>query len=335
MLLKKYLTIILIMLFTLMIMVGCGQRAEKKDDTSEKQQDVSVEFPTKPIELIVAYGAGGGTDITARLLADPLGEVLGQPVIVRNITGAGGWTGWKYVADATPDGYTIGYVNVPHIFTHYNDPDAGIDDTLDSWRFLVLHVADPCIWAVRPDSQFNTVNDVIEYAKQNPGALTVTAHGYGGDEWLAIKKIEKETGVAFDMIHNDSTAESIAQLLGGHVDILGANVGEVLRYVEDGEMRLLGVMWDSRSEFFPDTPTFQEQGVDVVMFAGRNIATPAGVPDEIAEILQQAVIDATNSPKSLEAMKELGLSADLRSGNELREFLINTERMVIELMGWD
>lgn len=301
----------------------------------QESQASAAPFPAKPVDLIVAYGAGGGTDITARLLADPLGKELGQPVTVRNITGAGGWTGWHQVSVSPPDGYTIGYVNVPHIFTHYNDPEAGIDADLDSWNFLVLHVADACVWAVRADdTRFNNVQDVISFARANPGQLTTTAHGFGGDEWLAIQAIQQNTGVELDMIHNDSTAESVSQLLGGHVDVLGANVSEVLRYVQSGEMRVLGVMWDSRSEFFSDVPTFIEQGVDVVMFAGRNIATPPGVDPAISAQLQQAVIDATNSPESLAAMRQMGLSADLRSGQELTEFLRRTERMVIDLMGW-
>jgi tripartite-type tricarboxylate transporter receptor subunit TctC len=323
---KKIVIMLLILLLPIAALTAQG----------EQEAETADEFPTKPIDLVVAYGAGGGTDVTARLLADPLGDILGQPVVVRNITGAGGWTGWYHTATAEPDGYTIGYVNVPHIFTHYNDPEAGIDASLDSWNFLTLHVADPCIWAVKgDDDRFNTVEDVVNYAKNNPGELTANAHGFGGDEWLAIQRMQNLTGIELDLIHNNGTSESVSQLLGGHIDVLGANVGEVLRYVESGEMKLLGVMWDSRSEYYPDTPTFMEQGYDVVMFAGRNIATPPGVPQEISDKIQQAVIDATNLPESREAMDKLALTADLRSGEALREFLLQTEQMVLEIMDWD
>jgi len=136
------------------------------------------------------------------------------------------------------------------------------------------------------------------------------------------------------MIHNDSTAESIAQVLGGHVDILGANVSEVTSLVENGELVVLGLAYDERSEFLPDVPTLKEQGVDAVHFAARGIAVPAGTPDEIVEILSDALQKSVEDQGHIDKCKELGLSLISMKGQEYTDFIKSWETKVKDLMGW-
>ena len=291
-------------------------------------------YPTKPITLIVAYGAGGGTDVTARLLANSLQKVLGQPVVVTNITGGGGWAGWGRLAHSTPDGYTIGYINVPNIFAGYLDPQIGRKENLESFTPIMNHVTDPGVWIVRPDSPLRTVGDVISTLRQRPGGLVIAAHGYGGDDHLGILQVEKRYGVRFSIIHNDSTAVSISQLLGGHIDLVGANVGEVTSLVRQGQVRALGVAWYQRSPFLPDVPTFREQGYDVIYFVGRGLAAPAGTPSDIIQVLTGALERAVSDPEHLQRLKELGLQLDTMRGAEYQRFLKENEQMVKDLMGW-
>lgn len=295
---------------------------------------VTAAYPEKPVTFMVPYGAGGGTDVTARMLAEPLEDVLGVPVTVQNIQGGGGWIGWSQLAHAKPDGYFVGYTNVPNMYAGYLDPNLKRDESLESFTPIILHVVDPCIWAVTPDSPFNSLEDLVEYARNNPGEVSINAHGYGGDDDLAIRKMIDLTGVELKIVNNNSTSESITQVLGGHIDVLAANVGEIKNKVVNGELRALGVMWEERSEFLPEVPTFLEQGYDVVMFAGRVISGPAGLPDDITTTIQEAIITATEDPAYQKRTEELGLQLDLRTGDPLMKFLKKNEQMVKELMGW-
>ena len=148
--------------------------------------DAHAQYPERGLTLIVPYGAGGGTDITARLLARDLEAVLGKPVTVENRAGGAGWIGWGALAAARPDGYTLGYLNVPSMYAGYLDTKVGRKESLDSFTPLMNHVIDYNVWAVKPDSPFKTVKDVVEAAKKTPDSVTVTAYGAGSDDHLAI-----------------------------------------------------------------------------------------------------------------------------------------------------
>ncbi len=251
--------------------------------------DAHAQFPERGLTLIVPYGAGGGTDITARLLARDLEAVLGKPVTVENRAGGAGWIGWGALAQARPDGYTLGYLNVPSMYAGYLDPKVGRKESLDSFTPLMNHVIDYNIWAVKADSPFKTVKDVIEAAKKTPESITVTAYGAGSDDHLAILGISAETGTKFVVIHSRSTAEAKTQALGGHVQVLGANISEVAEEVRSGQLRLLGVMAPERSRFLPDAPTFKEQGFNQVWSVSRGIAAPAGLPKDVEAKLTGAL----------------------------------------------
>ena len=141
-------------------------------------------FPERGITVVVPYAAGGGSDISARLLAKDLEPILGKPVTVENRAGGGGWVGWGSLANSKPDGYTIGYINVPNIFAGYLDKQSGgtRKENLESFTPLINHVTDYNMWSVKPDSKFKTVKDVIEEAKKRPGTVTLNGGGQGTDE---------------------------------------------------------------------------------------------------------------------------------------------------------
>jgi len=294
----------------------------------------SAEFPEKDVTLIVAYGAGGGTDVTARLLAADLEKTLGQPVTVQNITGGGGWNGWGAIAAAKPDGYTIGYINIPNMYAGYLDPQVGRPETLDSFTPLMNHVTDYCIWAVKADSPFQSIEEVIAAAKADPEAVSITAHGFGNDDHLAILRMEATTGAKFNVVHNKSTADSKSQVLGGHVDVLGANVSEVASEAKSGEFRVLGVMSPERSKFLPDVPTFKEQGFDQVWSVSRGIAGPAGLPEDVQNALIEALEQTITSDAHKQKAEELSLAPEIVKGEDYKKFLKDTEQQIQSLMGW-
>jgi tripartite-type tricarboxylate transporter receptor subunit TctC len=291
-------------------------------------------YPERSITLIVPYPAGGGTDTTARLLARDLELVLGKPVIVENRAGGGGWLGWGGLAAAKPDGYTIGYLNVPSLYAGYLDPKIARKESLDSFTPLTNHVLDYNIWAVKADSPFKTVADVIAAAKKEPEKITVTAFGAGGDDHLAILSLQAETGAKFAVVHMRGTADAKAQVLGGHIQVLGANVSEAAEEVRAGQLRVLGVMAPTRSRFLPDVPTFKEQGFDQVWSVSRGVAAPAGLPADVQAKLIGALQQILSSKEHQKRADGLSLEISLIAGDEYRRFLKANEVSTKKLMGW-
>ncbi len=293
-----------------------------------------AQYPDKGLTLIVPYGAGGGTDITARLLAKDLEGVLGKPVTVQNIAGGGGWTGWGTLASAKPDGYTIGYLNVPAIYAGYLDPKLGRKETLDSFTPIINHVIDHVVLTVKADSKFKTLKDVVDEAKAKPNTVSITAHGVGGDEHLAILAIEAATGAKFRVVQNKSTPESKSQALGGHVQVLATNVSEIATEVKAGDLRVLGVMSEEPSGFLPGAPTFKSQGFNILASNSRGIATPAGLPKDVEEKLVAALEKVILSKDHQQKAENLFLEPRVIRGADYAKFLKDNEQDIKKLMNW-
>ncbi len=293
-----------------------------------------AQYPERAVTLIVPYGAGGGTDVTARLLARDLETALGRPVVVQNIAGGGGWLGWGTLAAASPDGYTLGYLNVPSMYAGYSDPKIGRKETLDSFTPLMNHVIDYNVWAVKTDSPFKTVKDVVEAALKSPDQISITTYGAGSDDHLGILGMQVETGARFTVIHMRSTADGKTQALGGHVNVLGANISEIAEEVKAGQLRVLGVMAAERSRFVPDAPTFKEQGYNQNWSVSRGVAGPAGLPKDVEAKLVTA-LDAIISSREHQAKAEgLSLAPSAIKGEAYRAFLKENEASTRKLMGW-
>jgi tripartite-type tricarboxylate transporter receptor subunit TctC len=293
-----------------------------------------AQYPEKGLTLIVPYGAGGGTDITARLLAKDLEGVLGKPVTVQNIAGGGGWKGWGTLATATSDGYTIGYLNVPAIYAGYLDAKLGRKETLDSFTPIINHVIDYNVLTVKPDSPFKSLKDLVEATKQKPNTISISAHGVGGDEHLAIIAFERATGAKFRIVQNKSTPESKTQVLGGHVQILASNVSEIATEVKDGQLRVLGVMSPQKSRFLPGAPTFKEQGINLEASNSRGIATPAGLPKDVETKLVTALEKVILSNEHQQKAVALFLEPQVIRAAEYKKFLKDNEQDIKKLMGW-
>jgi tripartite-type tricarboxylate transporter receptor subunit TctC len=293
-----------------------------------------AQYPERGLTLIVPYGAGGGTDITARLLAKDLEPVLGKPVTVENRAGGGGWVGWGALAAARPDGYMLGYLNVPSMYAGYLDRQYNRKETLESFTPLMNHVIDYNVWAVKADSPFKTLKDVIEAAKKAPDTITITGFGAGGDDHIAILGVQAETGTKVVVVHHKSTAEGKTQVLGGHVQVLAANVSEIAEEVKAGQVRMLGVMATERSRFLPAAPTFKEQGLNQVWSVTRGIAGPAGLPKEAETKLVAALEQVLNSKEHQQKAEQLSLEPKVIKGEDYRKFLKTNEQDTKKLMGW-
>ncbi|GEN81871.1 hypothetical protein SLU01_01830 [Sporosarcina luteola] len=326
---KKSLVMAVILVLS-MALAACG-----KESNSAGKPD--ADFPKKPITLIVPWSAGGGTDTGARLLQPYLEDELGVTVNVVNKTGGGGWVGWNELANAKPDGYTIGLANSPHIITGYMNPALKRDKNLDDFIGLGMHVIDPDILAIRKDEKrFSTTEELVEYAKDHK--LTVTATGEGTDEHLVILSFNKKYGTQFEAVHFDGAAESRAAVLGGHVDILIANAGEVLSLYKDKEIKVLGVASSKRSQFMEDVPTFEESGFEIYQESSRGLIAPKGLDSEVLAKLQEALEKAVNNEEHIQKMADLGYGVNYENGDDYMTVLKKDEEAVIDLkglLGWE
>ena len=291
-------------------------------------------IPDKPLIFVVPFGTGGGTDLTARLLAPELQRELGVPVQVVNKAGGGGWVAWTEMAKWKPDDWMIGYVNLPHIFGYLN-PKMNRSETIDSYNFLFLHTVDPGMILVKEgDSRFPDLKAFLDYAQKNK--TVVAAHGYGGDDFIGVKQVEKAfPGMKIEMVHNKSDANSISQLVGGHVDAVFGNVAAYAPQVLEGKFRPLAVNWYERVKFVPSVPTFEEStGKKVIHYAGRIVAGPKGMPQERVEAITGAFERAIKNCDYQLKMLNSNLSIDVMTGEKLNEFLKDSEQMVKNLEYW-
>ena len=293
-------------------------------------------FPERGITVVVPYSAGGGSDISARLLAKDLEPVLGKPVTVEKRAGGGGWIGWGSLAQSKPDGYTIGYLNVPNIFAGYLDKQSGgtRKENLESFTPLINHVTDYNMWAVKPDSKFKTVKDVIEEAKKRPGTVTLNGGGHGTDDHVAVLGIGANNGTSFQMVHFRGTPEGKTQVLGGNIEVYSCNVSEGAEDVKAGIIRPIGVMSPTRSKFMPNVPTFREQGVNEVWSTSRGVAAPADLPKDVETALIAALEKVISSPEHKAKAEALSLDPDPIKGDAYRKFLKDNEQATKKLMNW-
>ena len=294
------------------------------------------EFPARGILVIVPYAAGGGSDVSARLLARDLEPILGKSVTVENRAGGGGWIGWGSLAASKADGYTIGYINAPSMFAGYLDKAQGgaRKENLESFTPLINHVVDPNLWAVRPDSKFKTVKDVIDEAKRRPGTITLNGGGHGTDDHVAALGIGANNSTSFQMVHFRGTPDGKMQVLGGNIEVYACNVSEAAEDVKAGVIRPLGVMSPERSKFMPNVPTFREQGLNEIWSTSRGVAAPANLPKDVETALIAALEKTISSPGHKAKAEALSLDPDVIKGPAYTKFLKENEQATKKLMNW-
>lgn len=247
---------------------------------------MAQDYPSKPISMIVTWNAGGSTDVIARLLAEPLGKELGQPVAVANRPGGGGSLGTKAALDAPKDGYTIlATTSGNHILTPLKN-DVGYE--YDDFEPIGQLVAGSIFLAVPADAPWKTLDDFVEDAKANPGKFTFGAVPAVAP-FLTMSALADNAG--FEVVHipQQGGAPGLTALLGGNVDVLPANAATVASNIKGGKVRGLAVFSSERDPAFPDIPTAEEQGYPVYGSPFVGIAVAKGVPDEVVEKLKAAV----------------------------------------------
>jgi tripartite-type tricarboxylate transporter receptor subunit TctC len=256
-------------------------------------------YPEKPINLIVAYSPGGGTDLIARAIAPYLEKYLGggARMVIVHRPGAGGEIGFAAIANAPADGYTIGFVNTPPLITVPIERSAQFGGPQ---RFDLLGnvIDDPCNFSVHSDAPFRNLKELAEFAKANPGKVTVGSSGIGSDDHLVMLMFERAAGVKMTHVPFKGAADVRTALLSKQITVGAINIGEAVQSIKGGApMRNIGQFAPARATVAPELPTAREQGYDIELSSLRGMAAPRGLPPEIRERLVKAVAAAAADPE--------------------------------------
>lgn len=316
---KKFRTLFFVFVFAMVgvIVSGCGAGIQDE------------KYPVRPITLIIPFETGGGNDITGRIVASYLEKELGQPVVVVNRAGANGEIGYTEMTNAKPDGYTIGSVNYPGnvVLTSYRKATFSNDDLLP----IAAMTKGPIALAVGKNSPFKTLEEFIQYAKINPGKLTLA--NAGDDHILTMVLLEDAAGIDLTTVTYKSGGRALSAVLGGHVDGFVLASQHAMIGAEQG-VRTLAVSSGQRVNKLPDAPSFKEKGYEVENYLSRLFVLPKGTPEPIVKKLVAAFEKISKDQEMSQKILATGDDFNFMSGKELQEYMAmlssKTEKVTIQ-----
>jgi len=267
-------------------------------------------YPSKPINFIVPYGAGGGADARSRQIAQKMSVILKQPIIVDNKPGAGGNIGTEYIARATPDGYTIGMGNFAPLAVNKTlfgnlryDPETDLTP-------IVLIEKGPLVLVVNPNSPYKTVQDIVTAAKAKPGSLTFSSGGIGGSHQLSAELFQQNAGIEMIHVPYKSGSAGLTDLMAGNVTMMFDQMYSAMPSIKADKLRPIAITSKKRSPLLPDVPSFSEVGYPkVIVLNWQGLIAPKGTPKAIIDKLNAAANEALKDPQ----LRDLMLS----QGNEI------------------
>lgn len=333
---KRVFGLLLALTMLLTCAVGCGgtketpaaSPAEPDQSASAEQEPEPLDYPTRSINFVVPYGAGGGTDVMGRAVVGALD--LGVSTYVTNIEGASAGTGSMEVYNSDPDGYTLLVHQAEALVTYvttgtYSKP-------LDEELTPVATVAwDPMAVSVAANGKFKSLEDIVSYAKEHPGEIKWASVGTRSNNHLTSAMIWDAAGIEVSYVPYDSASKSKPAVLGGNADVLVGQVSEVKSLVEAGEMICVAVCSDKRSTIpaFADTPTTVELGYDVIMGNHRGFFGPPEMDEAVTNYLTEQIQAVYDTDEFKATMAELGYECEFLDPGQIRD-VINETRPKIE-----
>ncbi len=293
-------------------------------------------YPTKPVTLVVPQPAGGAMDLTARTTAELLKGQLSQSIVVVNREGGSTTIGTAEVAQAKPDGYTIGLLSVAGISLQPHRaalPYKGPED----FTPVINLVNQPFVLAVNADSPYKTIQDLLAFAKANPGKVRIGNSGVGTMPHLRAEQLRIASGIDFISVPHAGDAEGLPALLGGHIDAYAAHPSALIPQVKAGKLRPLAVYEAQHISAWPDIPTFKELGYDITGGVYYLIAAPKGTPNEIVKTLHDAFKKMMDGADFAKFAQDNKMDIDYLNGADLAKRLqsdYETNGKVAELVGW-
>jgi len=308
---KKFLALVLALLLVCSAFSGCSKKEETKPaesttppatetTTPTEPEFTPVEF-TDPINIIVPFAAGGGMDLLARA-AQPFLQEVGIESYVTNIAGGNSAIGSMEAYHADPDGYTILCSGIETIMGY--NMGGVLESAVEEYVQLGCLVYDPHIICVPKDSPFNTVDDLIAYAKEHPGELDWAGTGSKGNNEMASAELWEAAGISVNFVPYDSGSKTRTACMGGHVDVMHVQLSEAKSVIDSGDVKPLAVYTADRSALYPDIPTLKESGYDIDNGLHRGFFAPPGTPEDVQKTLADAFKVVYENPGFQKAVAE-------------------------------
>ena len=307
---KKTRTIIFITAIILTVALALGGCAKKEASPVSK-------YPEKPINLIIAFTAGGSSDVQARIVDKYWKQEFGQNLAFQFKVGAGGQVGFTELAKAPADGYTIGGVNVPHLVLQALSPQATFSK--DDFIMIAQVVNDPQVVAVRKESGIKNLSQLLTEAKAKDGKMTLGIVGtYSGHHVAALKFMDL-TGTKFSLVTFQGAADQNVALLGGHIDVMVGNLNDVMRDID--KFTILGIAAEKRHPYVKDVPTFREQNLDFVADIRRGFAVPKKTDPAVVKRLREGFAKIAANKDYLADMEKIGQPSEYLSGEDFQKYI--------------
>ena len=330
------LLVLLLTVFTLFAISGCSSPAAEEPAaeatttaapaTEEPMEQVSdlrpeglpADWPSENIEYVYGFSPGSVQDIYIRMIFDWAAEHEGweKDMVIDYREGAGGRISWSATADEDPDGYTIGFAPSAMLISAVAEDLSYKHDNLS---YIFNMMSDPGLIGVAFDSEFETLQDLIDAALAAPGTITVGVTSTIGQEGLTMKQIAKLSGADFNVVAFDGGASVITQIMGGHVDAFCLNVSDATSFIADEAVKPLATGDSKRSQFLPDVPTYQEAGYNVTQVNMRAVAGPKDMPEPIRQYLENVCLAAAADPEIQAKAMEMQIPLDTLTGAQVKE----------------
>lgn len=322
-----WIALVLALCLTLALTAGCGgkqapagqqagQQGEKKEQPKETAKD--DKYPSRTIEVINQFGPGGGTDIFIRGIGVPAAQILKQSIIPVSVTGGGGVAATDRFLQAPADGYTLRAIGPEQVVNHL----MGRED-LKQMVPIIRCQMDQSIFVVKADSKFKTIQDVVEYAKANPGKLNIGGTDAAGYDEVLVNLWASKAGIQVKYVPFAAASEANAAILGGHIDVLHEEAGPMKALIDGKKVKPLVIFMEKRTDMFPDVPTAKELGWDITIGRWRGFAAKKGTPEDRIKILYEAFAKSMEAPvyKTMEKENLLNLRPGLMGPEEFQKFI--------------
>lgn len=280
-----------------------------------------TDFPTKAITLYCGSQAGSPVDVMAREVAKYMEKILGKPVVVETKAGGSQAELLLTIQQGRADGYSLATVTTSTVGALAGALKARMKP--EDFDFLAEVQLDPYVVAVRSDSQFKDLKELVDYAKQNPGKVKVAGFGTGSGHHMALLQLQQKSGAKFSWVATQGGSEAVAAALGGHVDVVHTNPGAVSEHVEAKKMRVLGVAANKQISILPGVKTYKEQGVDMAAAQWRGIAGKAGLSAPVKAKLIDAIVKVMQDKDFQAYMKNTAQEAGERTGDAFQKAVLD------------
>ena len=298
------------------------------------QTALAADYPSRPITMVVPFSPGGVSDTTGRPLATLMSKILGQPIVVENRPGAGGGIGMAYTAKTAPDGYTI-MMGLPSISAiPVAEEMQGRTPSYSTSQFegIARVSADPTVISVRGDSKWQSLQELIDDAKQDPGSISFSSSGMYGTTHVAMERFAQAADIQLLHVPYGGGGEQVSALLGGHVQATSQTYGNTSQHIKSGAFRPLAVQSAERLEALPDVPTLKELGLDAEYYLWAGVFVPTGMPADIKARLREATKEAIASPDFEKVMNGMGTPIQYLDAPEFDDFWRTDEKQQVQVI---